>query len=668
MDEARDDAYTSSDADVTVYHGKWVALAWAQRLAAHVLTLPIPILNLYLLALAGSLAAYRLPISHTVFGAGVIALIAVLVIGNLFYRAAPDVPYAVPIVFTVGAASLVFSLFMHFGTAGAATAVFFGAWASLIGAVLIAILRAYDKRRPGALAWGAIAAIATAPVLYVSSDTPHVYHAIFRTMEWLCFFLFLFWIALLVCHISVAVAGSLLKRQADKAANASGATPAAARYRDKVERVVWTGRLAVILPTALFVNVTLALWCAVVFLGEAIRPQSEEIWYEPFFSFLYAEAGPFHKISDIGYEIIAAAATPLVAVSLTLMAAATLLMLWAFFPCVVAEIRPPKSRADGTSLGEWLDSGLRLLRWSGRLLFISVVVLLPLGMIMILPEKIEAQWLSELLDWLDPGAYLPSARDIAVGVGTALAGTAVALVAFRGRLLRIARKVRPVLDVALDVDNHLRERPLRENARAKIAARYASLLRHVCEWRGSHGEKYDALVIVAHSQGTVITADLLRFIRTASSIRNSPADRRLERIDATAAAVDPLPIHLLTVGCPLRQLYSLRFRDLYDWARHGISEQWSVPPGNQVIDHGPDPAELNVRSWVNAYRSGDYVGRYLWRPDLCNYRWGGDPVVRSASASGDRVELCIGAGAHTHYFDTTAPDIGIEINGLIARV
>ena len=26
----------------------------------------------------------------------------------------------------------------------------------------------------------------------------------------------------------------------------------------------------------------------------------------------------------------------------------------------------------------------------------------------------------------------------------------------------------------------------------------------------------------------------------------------------------------------------------------------------------PDPAEFGITQWVNAYRSGDYIGRYLW--------------------------------------------------------
>ena len=97
---------------------------------------------------------------------------------------------------------------------------------------------------------------------------------------------------------------------------------------------------------------------------------------------------------------------------------------------------------------------------------------------------------------------------------------------------------------------------------------------------------------------------------------------------------------------------------------------------------GPDPAELGLTRWVNAYRSGDYVGRYLWRPDLCGFKYatpavdathpwpaGSFPVIASASAPlANRREFCVGAGAHTHYWDGTAPQIGLELDALIRDV
>ena len=100
----------------------------------------------------------------------------------------------------------------------------------------------------------------------------------------------------------------------------------------------------------------------------------------------------------------------------------------------------------------------------------------------------------------------------------------------------------------------------------------------------------------------------------------------------------------------MRQLYSLRFPYDYGWARHD-SLIW---PGRE-----PDPATLGVKFWVNAYRSGDYVGRYLWHPDTGKARW----LTRQEQA--DKVEFCIGAGAHNRYWDETAPEIAAELDRLI---
>ena len=104
------------------------------------------------------------------------------------------------------------------------------------------------------------------------------------------------------------------------------------------------------------------------------------------------------------------------------------------------------------------------------------------------------------------------------------------------------------------------------------------------------------------------------------------------------------------MGCPLRQLYSLRFPHHYGWARH----ERLAWPGLE-----PDPATLGVKLWVNAYRSGDYVGRYLWHPDTGKARW----LTRQETV--DKVEFCIGAGAHNRYWDQTAPQIATELDRLI---
>ena len=70
------------------------------------------------------------------------------------------------------------------------------------------------------------------------------------------------------------------------------------------------------------------------------------------------------------------------------------------------------------------------------------------------------------------------------------------------------------------------------------------------------------------------------------------------------------------------------------------------------------------------YRSGDYVGRSLWLTEWYRRTMGGNdaggyPETLYVASSEGRSETCIGAGAHTHYWDDTAPDVAEQLNGLI---
>lgn len=183
--------------------------------------------------------------------------------------------------------------------------------------------------------------------------------------------------------------------------------------------------------------------------------------------------------------------------------------------------------------------------------------------------------------------------------------------------------------------------------------RYASLLRYICDRRldpVDPDSSYDALVIVAHSQGTVITADLLRYLQVERRDRGQDWEPRLNRLFDTAGK-DKLPIYLFTMGSPLRQLYAQRFPHLYGWTSdksHG--------------KRGPVASELGIKRWVNVYRSGDYVGRRLWGTELT------DAAGFSPSefpGVGHEGEACIGPGAHTHYWDETADYVGLGLDSLV---
>ena len=184
-----------------------------------------------------------------------------------------------------------------------------------------------------------------------------------------------------------------------------------------------------------------------------------------------------------------------------------------------------------------------------------------------------------------------------------MVGSAVGLLGFHGRLEDLAVGFRPVLNAVLDIDNYLRELPRHATPRARIWPRYLALLRHLCSWRDSEGHGYDAIVIVAHSQGTVISADFLRFLARSPEYSSLPFLR---------GAGQRISTYLYTVGCPLRQLYGWRFPHLYAWAYNnhmGDGAGWS--PSDIADDLAPDPYALGVNAWVNSYGSGDYVGRSL---------------------------------------------------------
>ena len=143
---------------------------------------------------------------------------------------------------------------------------------------------------------------------------------------------------------------------------------------------------------------------------------------------------------------------------------------------------------------------------------------------------------------------------------------------------------------------------------------------------------------------------MLRFLHRLKQDGDAGRDLELDRF--FGGGKDPIPVALYTMGSPLRQLYALRFPDLYAWV-HAEST-------------GPEREPLGVDSWANAYRSGDYVGRALWRDAKESPR---DPAahLRRARSPASR-EACLGAGAHTHYWDDAAPQVGQQLDWLVGEV
>ena len=245
------------------------------------------------------------------------------------------------------------------------------------------------------------------------------------------------------------------------------------------------------------------------------------------------------------------------------------------------------------------------------------------------------------------------------------AGLVAALSLLGGLLSRYAPAVRAPLDVALDVDNYFREFPRRQIPRARIFARYVALLEHIA------AQGYRRIVVVAHSQGTMISVETLRWLREGRNrdLPNPARERLIRQLEGD--------VRLLTAGCPLRQLYAARFPTLYRW----------------VLEHkgafcGPRAEDVGVRQWLNAFTSGDYVGRWLWTRDGATGDVLGHPLAEVlrpgalgrvsvydafsptppdgvALGAEKEAETCLGVGAHTHYFEPDQREVAWLIDYLI---
>ncbi len=657
---------TAAQAEEREIGGPWKGWAWAQRYASDCLAVYIVLLNVILVALGLVLVPQMLPDQFVAPAALVVAALAVgSVIGYRCFRAGVGT-------FTLWTAPLVIfcaggggALAMHaaYGTRLPPHARELLMTESLgIVAILVGILVVlYDIQRPRVKPAGAVMGIVFGGVLLgtIWGSSGDMVTAVFRDVEVVYLALALAWTAFIVLSWVAFELGRRVKSYAR-------GTPSA----DRVSRVAWTARLTLAVPAALFLISTLVLWGGLLAASRSLLharcftpvfltwlvPGRRDLWVDEFVGALITNGG------TIGFSALFAAAS-----------LSAVMSAYSLAPIVVTEVFPYKSIVPGARTGIWLDHAYAMLRLAGRVLIVGLLALLPLGaMLFVLIQPAVWKWVTGHFHLSDESLY-PFTEWlygvnllILIRAAALLVPAAAGLLAFGGRLKSLALGFRNILDVALDVDNYLRARPATATPRARIAARFASLLRYV------YAQPYDAFVIVAHSQGTVITADLLRFITAAG----------LERSDDGLARRCGRPIRFFTMGSPLRQLYGLRFPHLYAWARHELREKWTDPA--TPIDQAavPDPKQLDVKVWVNAYRSGDYVGRYLWRPEespflyatvdgpikqpwlIQDYR---KVVASSTAAPVTRREFCIGAGAHTHYWDRTAPQIAVQLDELIAE-
>lgn len=498
-------------------------------------------------------------------------------------------------------------------------------WLVTLFGVFEAFLHFCEERVRGALLWGRVAMVVLVAVmaaglwhrgenpLPLQQPTPldWLAQAAGAAIEGLTTGLLAVWTVMAIAVLVTVLTGSWLKwRSADPV----------------VSRSVDTGRIGLYASTALFVALTVTAWTLAI---DTVTASFGGALYQPF--------NPAVMEATVGDFARARYADTALTFSIVL-AVLAVLLLWlvaVLVPSVIAEFSPPAPHGDGTRLGRWLsESGKSLTRWTPRFILFGAGVFiiwavyatgavscgaaeLQGGVNKVLCASVGAvrRLSSEWLGWLL----------------SIVAGSAAGLVVVGGRVFGQLGKIRVALDAALDVDKHFREFPERATPRGRIAARVWSLL------EATRGMGYTRVVLVAHSQGTIITTELLRYLS-------------LRQPDRVAALP---PLYLLTCGCPLRQLYEARFPALYPWARH-------VHPGGVS---GPHAAQLGVRRWTNAYCTGDYVGRWVWVP---GDRTEDDLLLTGTNLDdGTHRQVCLGKGAHTHYYDTQQRAMADEIHALI---
>ncbi len=527
-------------------------------------------------------------------------------------------------------------------------------WVLLGGPLLFYILSNYQEVRKGVAISGGIAYVLCLAIFgyFIFHLGVDVAQATFWMVELLVAAIRVSWIFLIAFAFLALVSGSLvwrLQRDDGKRARARAA--------------VRTSRFALALPSALFLVVTSLISGAIYYATRKIAPTAfssvldHQLWgldclvrYHliPNPSCLDFPGNYFESLLvwEVGYQF------PL---TLGLFFLAMFLLIWWALPGVMTETfplrqeqKPPRSstNAESVALGSWLSRGLDATSVVTFLFWSSIFLAPPLFYLISHFSEQFRNLLVQTTQWIIDNPAL------------AISGPVLAAVVKYGS---------PVLATVLDVDTYLRTTPQEEPPRAKIIERYVSTLRYLASYRDADGRGYDSVVIVAHSLGALISGDLLRYLHW---------QKKLGAMGFATESQGGIPITLFTMGNPTRQLLNRFFPYLYDWVRdepdNGLRPLPGLAAAPPTIDPAaeslPDPKDLGVARWVNAYRSGDYVGRSLWVDewyDRTSVGVGRYPQQIYKASDGVRTEMCIGAGAHTHYWDDTAPDVAEELNLLI---
>lgn len=645
----------------------WRAFSGCIHFASVLIRLAVPIANLFVVAIIALSATDQISHSEPVVRTLVIAVVSIIVGGFAAWGLRKGVPPLFwPCVLFASIAIVIGLWFLgHSYLPGKCVPLLLSAevWSLLLG-LLYLVIQAYNRRHPGALKlYVALAALTTVLLGYFAIfEGADVYNVCKRSAVLLLWGVGIAWALAILSAGAGWISGGLALRRTNAAS------------KPRAHRAIFTANLTTALAGTVMLILNITLWGLIPALLKTSVP------------------GKYHVIQqladDMQRHLKEQTILPGMFTLVILMALAALWMVWALIPAVRSEITTPRPEAASSLwIGKSLTNAFRVMRWAGYVAmacFGGLLALLPLLEIVRPITDLDNRFPSlfrYLVRW-----DKPTADALFIGFSGTVLLLLIAPFFLKGVFVKLSAGFRQGLDVALDVINYLRENPADSTIRAQIFARYVSLLRYVCNWKSPiDGSGYDGIVIFAHSQGSIITVDLLRFLKDEPDLELKnflgPPDPE------TPNANMPDRIRLFTMGCPLRQLYGLRFPHIYSWARHdgtSLSPPPDDPPPKQPPDPIPNPDAprppyalpknqlpdptrlLSVTQWVNAYRSGDYVGRNLWRSEKDDNTYDPNPKAVSEDQDKKRREFCIGGGAHTHYWDKTAPTIVAELDRLIA--
>lgn len=705
---------------------RWTAYLRVHRLAVWLLTVVVPFLNLCILGAALTMLVARAP--KTIRGVVVAVFVAlVLVVLRTVWRlrsqrAAPAAPAtsadgkaksnlrgpsALWLLFAAAVGGILYWGLTRSVSETLALRLLVTIWVFIQSAALIRLGQIFDDRIKTAFRVGVVFSTWTALLLlffaWTSDDVVQIAHGAIRTIELLFWFLTVSWVLLTIGGMLSAMGTRPIVRYG--AAHVEAAKQHAERLRAR--RALWTGASTLAVSTAALSALTLFVWSALyaVLAVSLPAPAPEEVRGAPVVASDPSEGPPRSRLitpdTSYGYRPIIAhqllaihnskvcfdEATAIVSSGarvvacklfsfksilrtlLSVSAMAGLLVngfalfvaaaigLWLALPSILLEVnpRPDPSNQPGRSeaLGEWLSKGFEQLRKA--VVFVYLLIFGGTGVVIGL-----ALWFFVRRDGT-PGPIIsffeflqPRSDAFLFGIGSLVAASTVGLVALLTRFESWSKVVRPGLDVALDVDNYLKARPDFKTPRARMMERFVALLRYVTRWR-RNAMGYDAIIIIAHSQGSVLTSELLRY-HTARKFGNLSLEDGYSLPDERG---EPRPtklqIDFFTMGSPLRQLYASSFPDLFAWTL--LSKASGESAAGRAFCN-----TLGIRRWWNVFRSGDYVGRALWQ-------YGGQRdayVPRKWVERGDSCrEMCLGPGAHTHYWNEYGTDVGQILDDMI---